>query len=92
MSRFLLALLMLAATVSAQAITPSRQDADGTGGGNCPDAEEIARAEDAAAPAAAPPAPAKTTAPPAQAKEAAPLAPRPRAGARWHSFLPGMFK
>lgn len=90
MSRFLFALLMLAAAVSAQAITPSRQDADGTGG-NCPEAEEIARAENGAAPASAPPAPAKTTAPPAQAKETAPL-PRPKSGARWHSFLPGMFK
>ena len=92
MSRFLLALMLLAAAVSAQAITPSRQDADGTGG-NCPQAEEIAQAENGAAAVEepAPPAPAKTTAPPPQAKETAPLA-RPKSGARWHSFLPGMFK
>ena len=90
MSRFLFALLLLATAVSVQAVTPARQDADGAGS-TCPEAEQVAAAENAAAEQPQPPAPAKTTAPPAQAKETTPL-PRPKSGARWHSFLPGMFK
>jgi hypothetical protein len=91
MSRFLFALLLLAATVTAQAITPARQDADGAGG-NCPGVDEIARAENAADPGAAPATPAKAGTPPAQPKAASPLSARPKSGTRWHSFLPGMFK
>jgi hypothetical protein len=88
MSRFLLALILLAAAVTAQAITPTRQGAN-SGGGTCPETETvIADAEDAPAQE---PAPAATkTAPPPQAKGGTMA--RPKSGARWHSFLPGMFK
>jgi hypothetical protein len=87
-----LALLFLAAT--AQGMTPNRAGANG--GGSCPEAQadvaaEAATARDpvlaaggddasSAAPSAAP-APAKAT-----------QGNRVKAGTRWHSFLPGMFK
>jgi hypothetical protein len=86
MSRFLLAFFLFAAAVTAQAITPARQGAN-SGGGNCPETE-TAVVEGEAAPE---PAPAATkSAPPPQAKGATMA--RPKSGARWHSFLPGMFK
>lgn len=93
MSRQLLltaALLLLAA--SAQGMTPQRHDADGAGG-TCPDAQAEARAQAAVQPDAH-----ADPADPAAAPAAAPApvkavsATRAKPAARWHSFLPGMFK
>ena len=87
MSRHMLALLLFAAAASAQALDPARQDANG-GGGTCPAAEASEEGEEAA-----------EQAPNRTPGKAAPGSPskggsiaRPRTGARWHSFLPGMFK
>lgn len=90
MSRTLfLAALLLVAT-SLHAATPARESANG-GGGVCPELDAQASAapvpaasEPAAAPAAAAPTPATAATKPALA--------RPRTAARWHSFVPGMFK
>ncbi len=87
MSRYLLAALLLIVAATAQAITPARQDADG-GGSDCPNAEPAAEE----APAADEPVAGGTKpAAPAPSKGGGTMA-RPKAGARWHSFLPGMFK
>jgi len=88
MPRYLLALLLLAGAVSAQAMTPVHQGANGAGG-TCPE-NEVATAEAADGNEDARPAATKT-APPSQAKGGT-LARPAKAGARWHSFLPGMFK
>ena len=89
MPRYLLALILLAAALSAQAITPERQDADGAGA-TCPETAAVAAEDEAATAEERPAAPTKT-APPAQV-ESGSLGRQPKAGARWHSFLPGMFK
>ena len=95
MSRHLLTLALLLLAATAQGMNPVHEDANGAGG-SCPEAQATAQAEDPAAPAtaalpaAAGPAPSPVAAP-AQAK--APGATRAsKAGDRWHSFLPGMFK
>ena len=89
MHRFALAFLLLAAATAVQAITPSRQDANGAGG-NCPESDTVTVEEgDAVAPPEPAPAAAKAAAPPAT-KGGSVAKTRP--GARWHSFLPGMFK
>ena len=90
MSRHLFALLLLAATVSAQAVTPARQGAN-SGGGTCPESDASTAVEEAAATEPAPPA-AKPAAPAEAAKGGGGSIARPKPGARWHSFLPGMFK
>jgi hypothetical protein len=91
MSRYLLtaALLVLAAT--AQGMTPSRQGANGSGG-SCPQAQEHAVVEEAgtADQQTVRNEPATPAATPVPAKSGA--AARPKTGARWHSFLPGMFR
>lgn len=87
MSRLLLCLILLAAAVTAHAITPSRQDANG-GGGTCPETETPVATTDSGAPQEPSAAASKT--PPTQAKSGTLV--RPKTGARWHSFLPGMFK
>jgi hypothetical protein len=86
MQRFVLALVLLAAAAAAQAITPSRQDANGAGG-TCPESETAA-VTDTGAPAGPAPAASKTAPPQGKGGTSA----RPRSGTRWHSFLPGMFK
>jgi hypothetical protein len=92
MSRTILFAAFLLAATAVQAVSPARESANG-GGGNCPEAEESAVA------ASAEPAPAVE---PSRQAGAAPTTPAPvapkgavtraRNGARWHSFVPGMFK
>ena len=90
MQRFALAIVLLAAAAMAQAVTPARQDANGSGG-HCPEAEasETPVTADAAAPAEPAPAAGKAAGP-APSKGGSVAKTRP--GTRWHSFLPGMFK
>jgi hypothetical protein len=92
MQRHLLtAALLLLLTAAAQAMTPARQDANGSGG-SCPEAhaDESTEPEVADAAAANPDPRAAPAVAPRQAKVGA--ADRPRSGTRWHSYLPGMFK
>ena len=90
MQRFALALFLLAAAAAVQAITPSRQDANGAGS-TCPEAEASQADDEARVGETAEPAP-------AAAKQAVPTpskggsVAKTRTGTRWHSFLPGMFK
>jgi hypothetical protein len=89
MHRCLLCLCLLGAALSAQAISPARQGAGGDGA-QCPEVVVV----DPAAPETAVAAPAEPAAPaassPARGKSGGPT--RSKAGARWHSFLPGMLK
>ena len=89
MPRTAFAILFLAAALSAHAVTPSRQGANSSGG-TCPEstAEASVAAEEELA--VEPAAVAAKPAPPARAKSGAVA--RPKAGMRWHSYLPGMFK
>ncbi|MCI1710813.1 MAG: hypothetical protein LKM32_02710 [Chiayiivirga sp.] len=86
-----LALCLLLGATAVQAVAPSRASANGSG--QCPEAEARAVAEDVeSGPVAASPADVPATAAgstPVPAKRGAVT--RPRA-ARWHSFVPGMFK
>lgn len=92
MIRHLLPAVLLVLTAPAFADSPARQDANGGGGPACPPNEVSAARTDGETP------------PPSQATELRSAAPdaavpvtgkdsstRPR-DARWHSFLPGMFK
>lgn len=85
---------LLFAATAVQAVSPSRASANG--GGNCPETQ-AALVEEAAVPGTAAGGTAATPDPNAAPNSAATpvkrnaLA-RPRSGARWHSFLPGMFK
>lgn len=91
MSRHLFALLLLAATVSAQAVTPARESANGAGG-TCPEAEVDAVAvqeEPVVEPRTRAEAKAEAA---SQGTKPAVLTRPNRTGTRWHSFLPGMFK
>lgn len=91
MSRHLVALLLLAATVSAQAVTPARESANGAGG-TCPEtAAAPAQGDEETAVASRDPATAKADAASQGSKPAVLTRPN-RTGTRWHSFLPGMFK
>lgn len=90
--RILTAALLLMVAAAAHGMDASRASAN-SGGGSCPEAQAEDMA-DAAADAASTdtrpvvvPAPATTT-----VGGKAANASRPRSGARWHSFLPGMFK
>lgn len=81
--------LLIAAT--AHGMSPARQGPNSSGG-SCPETQVAVEAE--AGDASATPSPEATAAngaatPPAVKPSAAT---RPRSGARWHSFLPGMFK
>ena len=95
MRRHLLTLALLTLAATAQGVTPAREDANGAGG-SCPEAQAAA-ASDAAttpAPALGQGAPVPVAAPagaPAPTKVAGGSR-ASKAGDRWHSFLPGMFK
>ena len=95
MSRTLMTLALLLLAATAQGMSTVRQGANGSGG-SCPQAQaeaagadpvaaasRVANGEGEALPAT------EATGAPAPVK---PAAARSRAGARWHSFLPGMFK
>lgn len=91
MTRHLAALLLLAASVTAQAVAPARESANGAGG-TCPETEAVAAADEEEAAvegrdAADPKAEAAS-----QGTKPAVLTRPNRTGPRWHSFLPGMFK
>jgi hypothetical protein len=87
MHRLMLAVAILLFAASTHAVNPSRQGAGGDG--NCPPT-----ATDERAPATASDGSAPTTAPEAVPTPVRPKSTisRPKSGARWHSFLPGMFK
>lgn len=89
MYRHLLCLALFGAALSAQAISPARESAGGSGG-QCP---ETATADVAAGEAAATPE-AQSTSPaaPAPVSNKAGNVTRGKQGARWHAFLPGMLK
>lgn len=93
---FAFALLSGLACMSCQAVEVARLSADGGGCGSAPSA--AADKTDAASPSSS----AAETGPGAAAPDGKPAAARvrplgatearPRAGFRWHSFLPGMIK
>lgn len=90
MSRLILlsALILIGAT--AHGMTPARQGANGSG--SCPETQLAMAADSDEADAAAAAGGAPTPVGPAPTPVAKPAATRPKSGARWHSFLPGMFK
>ena len=87
MHRLMLAVAILLFAASTHAVNPARQGAGGDG--TCPPATADERQQAAISDGATP-----TTAPEAVATPVRPKATvaRPKSGARWHSFLPGMFK
>jgi hypothetical protein len=92
MSRHLLTLTLMLLAATAQGMTPAREDANGAGG-SCPESQAAAVAAAAPAPAVGQAAsdPAATPPPAAPAKVGGGSR-AAKAGDRWHSFLPGMFK
>lgn len=93
MSRLILLSVLLLIGATAHGMNPARQGPNGSA--SCPETQLAVEAEeDDAASAAATAqgaAPATGAGPgPVVAKPAATT--RPKTGARWHSFLPGMFK
>jgi hypothetical protein len=88
MSRIALSIAMLLLAATAQGMTPARQDANGSGG-SCPESQAVVAEDPAEATGSASRAPVA----PAVATPAKPAAAATRrSGARWHTFLPGMFK